>query len=282
MKTYVYDPKSEFEIARIAEREKNTRRQRAIALENRHFNNINRILDVGCGTGVVGFDLLNRIPTIRLMVGLDIEPSILNVAKNNLPSLKQIDFITGDAFQLPLKTGGVDLVSCQYVLQHLAHPERILNEMRRVTRPGGYAIIFEFDDLSEITYPPKPPELDLLFKAKIDLIEKRGGDRSIGRKLYHLLKLAGWSEVEIKIIPDIWIGPADRNNALSSAYMSFTQIKSQLIEEKLISENVFETALKQLYGYYQGDLLSIIFFFSAFARNPGKFETITIKNLNLG
>ena len=127
MKTYVYDQKSEFEIARIAEREKNTRRQRAIALENRHFNNVNRILDVGCGTGVVGFDLLNRIPTIHLMVGLDIEPSILNVAKNNLPSLKQIDFITGDAFQLPLKTGGVDLVSCQYVLQHLAYPERILN-----------------------------------------------------------------------------------------------------------------------------------------------------------
>ncbi len=266
--SYVYDPKSDCEKARTREREKKTKNQRAAALEGVSLKGIHKILDVGCGTGVVGIDLVNLIPS-ALLVGLDIEYSILQVAKGNIPAGIGSSFASGDAFNLPFNKTSFDLVACQYVLQHLNQPVRALEEMRRVSRPRGQVIIFEFDDRTGFSYPAPPRELDELFQAKIALIERKGGDRSIGRKLYHLLFTAGWIDIEIKIIPDIWQGSADRRGALESTYLSFTQLKPQLLAEKLISESAFDAGLKQLYDYYQGEIFSVIFFFAAFAKNPG-------------
>jgi ubiquinone/menaquinone biosynthesis C-methylase UbiE len=262
--SYVYDPKSDCELARTAEREKKTKTQRATALDDVKFEGISKILDVGCGTGVVGFDLLNLIPSAQLY-GLDIAPSVLRRAKEKIAS----SFIAGDAYDLPFVEGSFDLVACQYVLQHLSQPANALSEMRRLSRAGAQAVIFEFDDRTGFTYPPAPDELQELFQAKIELIERKGGDRSIGRKLYHLLSSAGWAEIEVKIIPDIWQGAADRKSALQSAYLSFTQLKPHLIAEDLISEKSFNQGLQQLYDYYQSDIFSVLFFFAAFARNPG-------------
>jgi SAM-dependent methyltransferase len=237
-------------------------------LEGVAFEGIRSILDVGCGTGVVGFDLLTLIPAARL-VGLDIEPSVLRVAARNMPGGRSGGFVAGDVFTLPFRRTSFDLVACQYVLQHLGHPVAALEEMRRICRPGGRAIVFEYDDRTGFSYPPPPEELQALFRAKVALIERRGGDRSIGRKLYHLLRSAGWTGIDVKIVPDVWQGPADRRSALDSAYLSFTQLKPQLIAEGLISEQTYRIGLEQLYDYYQGEVFSVIFFFAAFAENPG-------------
>jgi ubiquinone/menaquinone biosynthesis C-methylase UbiE len=267
--SYVYDPKSDCEKARTVEREKKTKTQRAIALDGVKFEGISNILDVGRGTGVVGFDLLNLIPSAQLLFGLDLEPSVLRIAKEKIPNGKEGSFIAGNTYDLPFSQRSFDLVTCQYVLQHLSQPVKALSEMRRVSRTGGQAIIFEFDDRTGFSYPPAPNELQELSQAKIELIERKGGDRSIGRKLYHLLRLAGWIEIEVKIIPDIWQGAADRKDALESARLSFTQLKPQLLAENLISEESFDSGLNQLYDYYQSEMLSVIFFFAAFAKNPG-------------
>lgn len=266
--SYVYDPKSDCELARTAEREKKTKSQRATALEGIEFEGISKILDVGCGTGVVGIDLLNLIPSAQLL-GVDVAPSVLRVAKEKIPNNREGNFMAGNAYNLPFVDGSCDLVACQYVLQHLSQPIHALSEMRRVSRAGARAVIFEFDDRTGFTYPTPPDELQALFQAKIELIERKGGDRSIGRKLYHLLRSAGWDEIEVRIIPDVWQGVADRKNALESAYLSFTQLKPQLVAENLISEKAFNDGIKQLYDYYQGEIFSVLFFFAAFARNPG-------------
>jgi len=268
LRSHVYDPKSDCERARTREREKQTKTQRAAALEGVNLDGFHRILDVGCGTGVVGFDLLRLLPGAQL-VGLDIEPSILRVAKGNMPDGGSGSFVAGDAFKLPFRGASFDLVACQYVLQHLNQPAEALEEMRRICRPGGRTIIFEYDDRTGFSYPPPPEELQELFGAKIALIERRGGDRSIGRKLYHLLRSAGWIDIEVKIVPDIWQGPAERKSALDSACLSFTQLKPRLIAEGLISEQAFSFGIEQLYDYYQGEVFSVIFFFAAFAENPG-------------
>jgi ubiquinone/menaquinone biosynthesis C-methylase UbiE len=267
--SYLYDPKSTCELARTSEREKKTKTQRASALEDVKFEGVSKILDVGCGTGVVGIDLLNSIPSAQILIGLDLEASVLRVAKERIPNGRHGNFIAGNIYDLPFVQSTFDLVVCQYVLEHLSQPVKALFEMRRVSRSGGQAVIFEFDDRTGFSYPPAPNELQELFQAKIELIERKGGDRSIGRKLYHLLRLAGWTEIEVKIIPDIWQGAADRKDALESANLSFTQLKPQLIAENLISEKSFDTGLNQMYDYYQSEMLSVLFFFAAFAKNPG-------------
>lgn len=266
--SYVYDPKSGCERTRLQVREKKTKSRRAVALEGVEFKRISRILDVGCGTGVVGFDLLGIAPSAHL-VGLDLENSILHTARENTPLEGSCSFVAGDAYNLPFGQGCFDLVACQYLLQHLEKPVRALEEMRRVARQGAQAVVFEYDDGADFSYPPIPAELEALFQAKVALIERRGGDRRIGRKLYHLLQSAGWIDVEVKINYDVWQGPADRREALESTDLSFSQLRDRLVGEGLISDEDFEAGLEQLYSYYQGDVFSVAFFFSAFATNPG-------------
>ncbi len=228
---------------------------------------VRRILDVGCGTGLVGLDMQRLFPSASL-VGVDLDSAILRKAQSNAFDDRPCSFVCADALRLPFLSGQYDLVSCQYLLEHLCQPDQALREMFRVSVPGGALAVFEWDDAANFTYPPLPPDLDSLFQAKRRLIESKGGDRTIGRKLYHLLRAAGWEEIQVRLIPDIWQGPEDRTKQLKSTELGFQQIRQQLTEKGFILDPVYETALVQLYKYYSGDVFSVVFFFAAFARKP--------------
>jgi ubiquinone/menaquinone biosynthesis C-methylase UbiE len=268
MASYVYDPKSNIEKQRLLERDKHTSQRRSIALNDLEIPSGSAILDVGCGSGVLGFDLLTRFPN-SLLFCLDIEPSILIRARQNRPLFGTTGFIASDAYRLPFDENSFDLVACQYLLQHLADPIHTLREMRRVSKKGALAIVFEWDDGANFVHPPLPTELDKVFEAKVKLIHRRGGDRNIGRKLYHHLSAAGWEEIEVKLVQDVWQGPDDRSAALKGTELSFLELRPQLLGEDLVSEAEFELALEQLYEFFNGDVFSVAFFFAAKAVNPG-------------
>jgi ubiquinone/menaquinone biosynthesis C-methylase UbiE len=267
MSSYVYDPRSDIERLRLLERDKRTSQRRPIVLNGLEIPGESAILDLGCGSGVLGFDLLTRFPNNSLFC-LDIEPSILIQARRNKPSFGTTSFIASDAYRLPFDENSFDLVACQYLLQHLANPILVLREMRRVSKDGGLAIVFEWDDSANFVYPPLPAELDKVFEAKVKLINRRGGDRNIGRKLYHHLSAAGWEGIEVKLVHDIWQGPDDRSPALKGTELSFLELRPQLLGEELVSEDVFELALEQLYEFFNGDIFSVAFFFAVRAVKP--------------
>lgn len=266
--SYVYDPKSEIEKQRLKERDKRTSFRRDSALEDLFLPDAPKILDVGCGTGVLGFDLLSRSDN-GFLVGIDVEPSILQEALHSIRPAYNSSFIAGDAFCLPFNSQIFEIVACQYVLQHLNDPVTVLSEMRRVSHVGATAIVLEWDDGINFTHPPLPIELQCVFDAKAELIQRRGGDRNIGRKLYHILSRAGWKNIEIRLVHDIWQGPDDRKNALKGTELSLIELKPVLINEQLISEDDFDKAMSQVYEYYCGDIFSVVFFIAGFAKNPG-------------
>lgn len=265
--TYVYDPKSRIEKNRLREREKRTSTRRSFALDGLDFGDVKCVLDVGCGSGAAGFDILSRTTSASL-VGVDIELSILNEANNESPNNK-CHFVSCDGFSLPFSDSSFDLVVCQYVLQHLSSPTSFLEEMRRVCYKGARAILFEWDDDVNFSYPKMPKALRKLFDAKIELIHDGGGDRLIGRKLYHLLQSAGWKDIEIKLVHDIWQGPADRSEALRGTELSLKEIRPQLIGSELISVDEFELGMSQLYNYFCSDIFSVAVFFAGIGINPG-------------
>ena len=265
---YIYDPKLKIEKERLVERDKRTSTRRSFALKEQDFGDIQRILDVGCGDGVVGFDLLLRTNNASL-VGVDIEPSILHEAIKKTPAGYASDFSACDGNDLPFANSTFNLVTCQYVLQHVSHPIRILEEMRRVSCRSAKIVVFEWDDGVNFSYPPLPIDLQKVFQAKIQLVHDKGGDRYIGRKLYHFLHSAGWRNIEIKIVHDIWQGSSDRVKALRGTELSLLEIKPQLVNTALITENEFELAMNQLREYYCSDIFSVAMFFAGFAMNPG-------------
>lgn len=266
--TYIYNPKSSLEKERLEERDKRTSQRRSFALNNIDLSDTRKILDVGCGNGLVGFDILSRTQSASL-TGVDIEPEILLDAINKSPSGYTSYFSAGDGTALPLVASFFDLVTCQYVLQHVNEPVQILKEMRRVCRKNAKIIVFEWDDGVNFSHPPIPEELDKVFQAKIQLVHQKGGDRYIGRKLYHLLSSAGWINIDIKLVHDIWQGPEDRAKYLQGTKLSLKEIRPQLIENHLITEIEFDLAMQQLIDYYSGDIFSVAVFFAGYAINPG-------------
>jgi ubiquinone/menaquinone biosynthesis C-methylase UbiE len=58
--------------------------------------------------------------------------------RNRYPGAR---WTTSSAYRLPLREDSVDACSSMYVLEHLVCPEKILDEMLRVTKEGGHAIL---------------------------------------------------------------------------------------------------------------------------------------------
>ncbi len=91
-----------------------------------------RVLEVGCGEGVVLAALAARLPGTRFD-GLELDQTALGEARVRCPSAT---LVRGDACELPFGDQCFDLVVCLEVLEHLPEPLRALRELRRVARGG--------------------------------------------------------------------------------------------------------------------------------------------------
>jgi hypothetical protein len=83
------------------------------------------------------------------------------------------------------------------------------------------------------------------------------------------LSAAGWREINVELVHDIWQGAEDRSEALKGTELSLLELRSQILNAGFVSEAEFDLALDQLYDFYCGDIFSVVFFFAAYARNPG-------------
>lgn len=96
------------------------------------------VLDVACGTGVVGRTVAARLNHRGRVVGVDLNPAMLAVARRADPRVTWQD---GDAAALPFGDGEFDRTLCQAALMFFPEPITALREMRRVTRPGGRVVV---------------------------------------------------------------------------------------------------------------------------------------------
>jgi len=87
-------------------------------------------LDVACGSGRLTLELALRAKSGRV-VGLDFSPGMLDRARRDNQG---IEFIEGDALELPFADGEFDAVTIAFGLRNLADPGRGMAEMARVAR----------------------------------------------------------------------------------------------------------------------------------------------------
>ena len=103
-----------------------------------------QVLDVACGTGVLARGLWPHLGD-GTVIGLDINPEMLTVARQQAPKL---DWRQGAAEQLPFADNQFDRVTCQFGLMFFANRSLALKEMCRVLRPGGKLTIAVWDTLA--------------------------------------------------------------------------------------------------------------------------------------
>jgi ubiquinone/menaquinone biosynthesis C-methylase UbiE len=101
-----------------------------------------RVLDVGCGTGVMIDALAARFETI---LGLDASLEMMSgVDRTPRMKLKKpVLLVMGDAESLPFTDGSMDRIVCRSILHHAESVDRALAEVYRVLRPGGRVAVAE-------------------------------------------------------------------------------------------------------------------------------------------
>jgi ubiquinone/menaquinone biosynthesis C-methylase UbiE len=109
-----------------------------------------RILDAGCGTGEGSSRLTELFPKASVL-GIDIIDQHLDLARSRYAS-----FAPRLAFELQAADRSFDLTVCRHVLHSIPYADRVIAELARVTRRGGYLHLIP-EDYGMLHFQRGPP-----------------------------------------------------------------------------------------------------------------------------
>jgi len=107
------------------------------ALNSTNLNKNSRVLDAGCGTGL----LLKHIKSAKLIVNLDISSKILKKAKKSVKQHPKVAVIRADADSTPFQNNVFDATFAITLLQNMPDPLVTLHEMKRVSKDHATIVI---------------------------------------------------------------------------------------------------------------------------------------------
>jgi SAM-dependent methyltransferase len=158
------------------------------------------IADIGCGSGEITSRLAARYPEAEL-VGVDIlEGSVAHARRRYASLAPRVRFEQGDAFELQLAAGQFDLVVCRHMTQAVPEPQRVLAELRRICRPGGWVHVLS-EDYGMIQAAAGKVDPDRLWhEGVIPFTHATGTDARVGRRTWALMKQLGFQDLHVDYI----------------------------------------------------------------------------------
>lgn len=100
-------------------------------------------VDVACGTGDVTLELARRYPDGNI-IGLDLTPAMIDVAKARATGSHNVQFRVTDMCKTGLPDSSVDMVTGSYALRNAPTLTDALAEIHRILKPGGTAAFLDF------------------------------------------------------------------------------------------------------------------------------------------
>jgi ubiquinone/menaquinone biosynthesis C-methylase UbiE len=162
-----------------------------------------RVLDVGCGSGVVTRAVAKRVAPNGMAVGLDPSPALLAVARElaeheGVGDL--VDLREGDARALPFGDTEFDVVLAVTSLSHIADGEQAIPELLRVARGGGRVGVFDRDTDSLII---AHPDRDTTRRIVAAFSDQQSMDGWLARRLLGRLTEAGLQDIRVRAFTSI-------------------------------------------------------------------------------
>lgn len=197
-----------------------------------------KILDIACGLGETTRLLAAHFPGAQI-TGLDRDAALINAAKNiTAPADCDIAFITGDAEQLPFEDNSFDFVFSRYLLMHVPDVMAILQEMKRVCKPGGIVYAQEPDINASNSYPTSWA-YDKLREFFCALFV----DGLVGRKLPAYFRQLGLHNLQCQSNVEFEVG---RSNLRRLYTLTGEAIGAALLAKQLTTEEEHAAWVKEL------------------------------------
>ena len=176
------------------------------------FDQVENLLDVGCGVGHWGQRLMRHLGNETMLYGIDPEEAWVEGAQERANSLGLKDrssYQVATAESLPWPDNTLDMVTCQTLLIHVPDLQNAIREMTRVLRPGGLFLVAEPNNFgssaADLVDEPLLPwsELSDLLELEYRCTEgKRAvgeGHQSAGHLVPAGLRACGWTDINVHL-----------------------------------------------------------------------------------
>jgi ubiquinone/menaquinone biosynthesis C-methylase UbiE len=160
-----------------------------------------RILDAGCGTGEISSRLATLFPQAQVL-GVDIIDAHLERARARYAGLAaRLAFEHQSVFELHEADRDFDLTVCRHVLHAIPHPEAVLAELTRVTRPGGYLHLLPEDyGMLEFQSRNGLDPSDFWHAVPAQFGAATSTDLHIGRNVFSMLARMGLADIAVDYV----------------------------------------------------------------------------------
>lgn len=225
-----------------------------------------RVLEVGCGIGAQTVILAKNNPQNQIL-SLDISSESVTAAKARLEEAEypNVSFLQADLFSLPFEDETFDHIFVCFVLEHLSHPQKALESLKRILKTGGSLTVIEGDHGSAYFHPDSVAARKTI-QCLIDLQAQKGGNALIGRQLYPLLSSANYKEVHVSprmVYADESL-PAMVEGFTKKTFNAMIEgVKEQAINAKMIEEKEWDEGISDLFRTSQKNGVFCYTFFKA-------------------
>jgi SAM-dependent methyltransferase len=169
-----------------------------------------RLLDMGCGTGIIARRLATSMAESGEVIGVDISRTMVEFARQ-CPTPPNLRYERADGGALPFADSAFDGASMARTLMHAEHPHELLVELCRVIRPGGRLVVLEADWGTVAVDHSDRPLTRRIVDWRTDTVD---GDNWMGRQVPGRCLAAGWHVSEVRVL--VTMGRDDRTTHFGS------------------------------------------------------------------
>ena len=160
-----------------------------------------RILDAGCGPGLVASILNEMVQPGGEVVGIDFSEERIRHAEEHYGGNSGIQFKCRDLRKPVGEPGAFDLIWVRFVLEYFrSESPEIVKNLAASLKPGGLMCLLDLD-YNCLTHYERNPEIEkILFKLMKALEQKHNFDPYAGRKLYAFLYDLGFQDIQVNVL----------------------------------------------------------------------------------
>ncbi len=155
------------------------------------------VVDAGCGTGLLCAEMANEVGSSGRVIGVDVSPHMLTLAKSQCAAHPKIELHHGDIHVLPMDDAAANALACMQVLLFVTDVASALLEFHRVLAPTGRLVIVETDWRSAVLNTSNKDLTHRLF----EFWDTVAPSPNLPARMGPLLREAGFDVTGIEAVP---------------------------------------------------------------------------------